>query len=54
MRMSRVTDNGIRLDNVINSLVVSGLTVGGTLCVATLGGTPSAASSSPARTCFSC
>lgn len=31
-------DNGIRLHHVVNSLAVSGLTVGGTLVVATLGG----------------
>jgi len=32
------SDNGIRFEHVWNSLVVSGLTVGGTLFVATLGG----------------
>src|SRR4051794_4113558 len=32
------SDNGIRFQHVANSLVVSGLTVGGTLLVATLGG----------------
>jgi multiple sugar transport system permease protein len=32
------SDNGVRLQNVVNSVVVSGLTVAGTLLVATLGG----------------
>jgi multiple sugar transport system permease protein len=32
------SDNGIRLEHVVNSLVVSGLTVAGTLVIATLGG----------------
>jgi multiple sugar transport system permease protein len=54
MRMSRVTDNGIRLDNVINSLVVSGLTVGGTLCVATLGGYAFGRFQFPGKNVLSC
>ncbi|MEV4622933.1 carbohydrate ABC transporter permease [Asanoa sp. NPDC049573] len=32
------SDNGVRLQNVVNSVVVSGLTVAGTLLVATFGG----------------